>query len=71
MSHDTIVIPKNKLVGLCRLILQLSKESYHQELSVIQQERLAKKQEEAYHQELSATRQEKRAGNQKENKGSE
>ena len=70
-SHDTIVLPKNKLVGQCQLILQPSEEAYHQELSAMQQERLTKKQEEAYHQELSAMRQEKRPRNWKENKSSE
>ena len=52
------------------MILQLSEEAYHQELSAMQQERLAEKQEEAYHQELSAMRQEKCPKNPKENNSS-
>ena len=32
-SHDTIILPKNKLVGQCQLILQPNKVAYHQELS--------------------------------------
>ena len=34
-SHDTIILPKNKLVGQCQLILQPDKAAYHQELSTI------------------------------------
>ena len=45
-SHDTIILPKNKLVGQCQLILQPNKKAYHQELSAMQQERLAENQEE-------------------------
>ena len=34
-SHDTIILPKNKLVGQCQLILQPDKAEYHQELSAM------------------------------------
>ena len=45
-SHDTIILPKNKLVGQCQLILQPNEKAYHQELSAMWQERLAENQEE-------------------------
>ena len=38
-SYDTIILPKNKLIGQCQLILQPNKAAYHQELSAMQQER--------------------------------
>ena len=44
-SHDTIILPKNKLVGRCQLILQPSKAAYQQELSAMPQERHNKNQE--------------------------
>ena len=34
-SHDTIILPKNKLVGQCQLILQPNKAAYQQELSAM------------------------------------
>ena len=34
-SHDTIILPKNKLVGQCQLILQPDEAAYHQELSAM------------------------------------
>ena len=43
-SHDTIILPKNKLVGQCQLILQPNEKAYHQELSAMWQERLAENQ---------------------------
>ena len=42
-SYETIILPKNKLIGQCQLILQPSEEVYQQELSAMRQERLAKK----------------------------
>ena len=43
-SHDPIILPKNKLVGQCQLILQLDEVAYHQEIATLQQERLAENQ---------------------------
>ena len=43
-SHDTILLPKNQIVGRCQLILQPSKGAYLQELSAIRQEGIAEKQ---------------------------
>ena len=34
-SHDKIILPKNKLVGQCQLILQPNKAAYQQELSAM------------------------------------
>ena len=34
-NHDTIMLPKKKLVGQCQLILQPSEVAYHQELSAM------------------------------------
>ena len=45
-SHDTIILPKNKLVGQFQLILQPNEMAYHQELSAMWQERLAENQKE-------------------------
>ena len=45
-SHDTIILPKNKLVGQCQLILQPNEKAYQQELSAMWQERLAENQKE-------------------------
>ena len=45
-SHDTIILPKNKLVGQCQLILQPDEAAYHQELSAMRQERIAENQKE-------------------------
>ena len=44
-SHETIILPKNKLVGQCQLILQPSEGAYQQELSAMGQERLVENQE--------------------------
>ena len=44
-SHETIILPKNKLVGQCQLILQPSEAAYQQELSAMQKERLMENQE--------------------------
>ena len=38
-SHDTIILPKNKLVGQCQLIVQPNEAAYHKELSAMWQER--------------------------------
>lgn len=34
-SHDTSILPKNKLVGQFQLILQPDEAAYHQEISVM------------------------------------
>ena len=44
-SHDTIILPKNMLVGQCQLILQPNEAEYQQELSTMRQERHAENQE--------------------------
>ena len=45
MSHETIILPKNQLVGQCQLILQPNEVAYQQELSAMRQERIAENQE--------------------------
>ena len=40
-SHETIILPKNQLVGQCQLILQPNEGAYQQELSAMRQERIA------------------------------
>ena len=39
-SHETIILPKNQLVGQCQLILQPNKGAYQQELSAMRKERI-------------------------------
>ena len=34
-SHDTIILPKNQLIGQCQLILQPDEAAYHQEQSAM------------------------------------
>ena len=43
-SHETIILPKNQIVGRCQLILQSSEGEYLQEISAIRQEGIAEKQ---------------------------
>ena len=42
-SHETIILPKNQIVGRCQLILQLNKGAYLQEMSAMQKEGAAEK----------------------------
>ena len=37
-SHETIVLPKNQIMGHCQLILQPSEGAYLQEMSAMRQE---------------------------------
>ena len=43
MSQVVIMLPKNKLVGQCQLILQPNERAYHYELTVMQQEQATEK----------------------------
>ena len=37
-SHETIILPKNQIVGRCQLILQPNEGAYLQEMSAMQKE---------------------------------
>ena len=42
-SHETIILPKNQIVGRCQLILQPNEGAYLQEMLAMQREGVAKK----------------------------
>ena len=42
-SHETIILPKNQIVGRCQLILQPNEGAYLQEMSTMQKEGAAEK----------------------------
>ena len=42
-SHETIILPKNQIVGRCQLILQPNEGAYLQEMSAMQKEGAAEK----------------------------
>ena len=42
-SHETILLPKNQIVGRCQLILQPNEGAYLQEISAMRQEGIAEK----------------------------
>ena len=42
-SHETIILPKNQMVGHCQLILQPNEGAYLQEMSAMQKEGAAEK----------------------------
>ena len=42
-SHETIILPKNQIVGQCQLILQPNEGAYFQEISAMHQEEIAEK----------------------------
>ena len=45
-SHETIILPKNQIVGRCQLILQPNEGAYLQEMSAMHQEGAAEKEAE-------------------------
>ena len=45
-SHETIILPKNQIVGRCQLILQPNEGAYLQEMSAMRQEWLLEKEAE-------------------------